>query len=42
MSTTTETGFDNTTPVGYYLAGLCYFIFFVVVGSYLFFKMPFL
>lgn len=34
--------YNNYMPVGPYLAGLCYFIFFVVVGSYLFFRMPFL
>jgi hypothetical protein len=37
-----STDYNNTMPVGYYLGGLCYFIFFVVVGSYLFFRMPFL
>lgn len=37
-----ETDFNNTTPVGYYLGGLAYFITFVLVGSYCFFRMPFL
>lgn len=37
-----STEFNNYMPVGPYLGGLCYFIFFVVVGSYLFFQMPFL
>lgn len=37
-----DTEFNNTTPTGYYLAGLCYFICFVLFGSYAFFRMPFL
>lgn len=42
MSSSTDDGFNDFMPTGYYLAGLCYFIFFVIVGSYLFFRMPFL
>jgi hypothetical protein len=38
----TQTDFNNTTPVVPYVLGLLYFITFVVVGSYLFFRMPFL
>lgn len=41
MSTETN-DFNNVTPVMPYLGGLLYFIVFVVVGSYLFFRMPFL
>jgi len=37
-----ETDFNNTTPVIPYLGGVAYFICFVVFGSYLAFRMPFL
>jgi hypothetical protein len=40
MSNTTE--YNNVTPVVPYVGGVAYFITFVVVGSYLFFRMPFL
>ena len=42
MSNETTNEYSNYMPVGPYLGGVCYFIFFVVVGSYLFFRMPFL
>lgn len=38
----TDQGFNDFTPTGYYLAGLCYFICFVLFGSYFAFRMPFL
>ncbi len=37
-----DPGFNRGTPVMQYLGGLGYFVLFVLVGSYLAFRMPFL
>lgn len=37
-----QSEFSNVNPVGPYVGGVLYFILFVVVGSWLFFRMPFL